>query len=104
MAANSWFDNAKLTKVEVLEFCCKLVLLIYSVLNYISLLLIFVGFVMQQLQFDNLMSSKTTVYWSNFCRQVCIDDASTQPQPIGRPGKIVEIDESLFSKKKYVKG
>ena len=50
------------------------------------------------------LASQTTVDWASFCRQVCIDAVITQVQPIGGPGKIVEIDESLFGKKKYGKG
>ena len=50
------------------------------------------------------LSSHTTVDWASFCRQVCIDAVITKVQPIGEPGKIVEIDESMFGKKKYGKG
>ena len=50
------------------------------------------------------LASHTTVDWASFCRQVCIDAVITQVQPIGGPGKIVEIDESLFGKKKYGNG
>ena len=50
------------------------------------------------------LSSHTTVDWASFCRQVCIDAVITKVQPIGGPGKIVEIDESMFGKKKYGKG
>ena len=48
------------------------------------------------------LSSHSTVDWASFCRQVCIDAVITQVQPIGGPGKIVEIDESMFGKKKYL--
>ena len=50
------------------------------------------------------LSSKTSVDWASFCRQGCIDAVITQVVPIGGPGKIVEIDESLFGKMKYGKG
>jgi len=50
------------------------------------------------------LSSRTSIDWASFCRQVCIDAVITQVQPIGGPGKIVEIDESLFGKMKYGKG
>ena len=59
---------------------------------------------MQQLQFDTRLSSATTTDWSSFCRQVCIDAVTTLPQPIGEPGKVVEIGESLFGKTTAVKG
>ena len=45
------------------------------------------------------MDPATCSDWANFCRQVCIDSVITQVRPIGGPVKIVEIDESLFSKK-----
>lgn len=51
------------------------------------------------------MSSRTVVDWYNFCREVCctlID--SLEVEQIGGVGKVVEIDESLFCKRKYNKG
>jgi len=37
----------------------------------------------------------------NFCRAVCAVISEQQSEPIGGPGKIAEIDESKFGKKKY---
>ena len=42
--------------------------------------------------------------WSNFCREVCIDEVITQEPRIGGVGTIVEIDESLFGKNKFGRG
>ena len=53
---------------------------------------------------ESKFASHTTVDWASFCRQVCFDAVITKVQPIGGPGKIVEIDESLFGKLKYGKG
>ena len=53
---------------------------------------------------EYLLNPTTCSDWANFCRQVCIDAVRTQVRPIGGPGKFVEIDESLFSKKKYNRG
>ena len=56
---------------------------------------------------ENTKGSKTSSDWYNFCRDVCRE---TLPLPgheqemIGGPGKVVEIDESAFSKRKYNRG
>jgi hypothetical protein len=50
------------------------------------------------------LSTQSTGDWASFCRQVCIDAVITQGQPIGGPGNIVEIDESLFGKMRNGKG
>ena len=50
------------------------------------------------------VAQQTSIDWASFCRQVCIDAVITQVKPIGGPGKVVEIDESLFGKKKYGRG
>jgi hypothetical protein len=42
------------------------------------------------------------VDWFNFCRDVCSKALQSQDvQKIGGIGKIVEIDESKFEKRKY---
>jgi hypothetical protein len=46
----------------------------------------------------------TTGYWFNFCRDVCRDKLFSDNHAIGGPGKIVEIDESAFGKRKYHRG
>lgn len=53
---------------------------------------------------EYMLNPATCNDWANFCRQVCIDPVNTQVRPIGGPDKFVEIDESLFSKKKYNRG
>jgi len=47
---------------------------------------------------------KTIVDFYNFCREVCAVILEQQSEPIGRSGKIVEIDESKFGKRKYNRG
>ena len=49
-------------------------------------------------------SSHTIVDWKQFCRDVCVAYFLNHPQQIGGPGRVVEIDESLFSKRKYNRG
>ena len=46
-------------------------------------------------------SNHTTVDWYNFCREVCVEIVAAERGQIGGPGKIVEIDESKFGKRKY---
>jgi ISXO2-like transposase domain len=46
----------------------------------------------------------TTADWANFCREVCINEVINQETRIGGVGNIVEIDESLFRKKKFGRG
>lgn len=50
------------------------------------------------------ISSKTAVDWASFCREVVLDAMITRCEPIGGEGKIVEIDESKFGKRKYNRG
>ena len=47
------------------------------------------------------VAQQTSIDWASFCRQICIDAVITHVKPIGGPGKVVEIDESLFGKKKH---
>ena len=47
------------------------------------------------------MSDETTVDWSNYMREICANYlVLKQRKLIGGPGQVVEIDESLFSKRK----
>lgn len=53
-------------------------------------------------EFD--LSSATSVDWYNMCREVCICVLEDDNKQIGGPGKVVEIDESKFGKRKFHKG
>ena len=44
------------------------------------------------------------VDWFNFCREVYEEILSAESGQIGGVGKIVEIDESKFGKRKYYRG
>ncbi len=50
------------------------------------------------------LSGKTVVDWYNFAREVCTQIIVQDSQKVGGPGKIVEIDESKFGKRKNNKG
>ena len=46
------------------------------------------------------LSSKTVVDWSNFLREVCAAELLANPVVLGGPGRVVEVDESQFSRRK----
>ena len=50
------------------------------------------------------ISHTTIVDWYNFSREVCISILESFSQLIGGPSKVVEIDESIFGKRKFRKG
>ena len=48
---------------------------------------------------------KTTVIdWNNFLREVCAAELLAHPVVIGGPGRVVEVDEALFSHRKNHQG
>jgi transposase-like protein len=54
---------------------------------------------------DSSTSKNTMVDWYNFCHDICVKALESHDFPkIGGVGKIVEIDESKFGKRKYHRG
>ena len=49
-------------------------------------------------------SNRTIVDFYNFLREVCCVTLEEQSEPLGGPGKTVEIDQSKFGKRKYNRG
>lgn len=47
------------------------------------------------------VSRQTLVDWLNFVHEVAIVERQESLEMIGGPGKTVEVDESLFGRRKY---
>ncbi|XP_045468447.1 uncharacterized protein LOC123676540 [Harmonia axyridis] len=63
-----------------------------------------VGFKQEQLELETEWSRRTVVDWVSFCREVCFIIVRDHTEPLGGPGKIVEIDEAKFGRRKYNRG
>lgn len=84
----SWFTNSKLTLDEI--FFLTYELLIGTKTNDI----------MSQYSF----SSRTLADWRQFVNEIILEFVEASSEKIGGVGKIVEIDESKFGKRKYGRG
>ena len=86
---NSWFSKSKLSLIIILK------------LTYFWIYKLPSTYVKRELQ---LGSDHTLVDWKNFCREVCVEILEKNSEKIGGEGKIVEIDESKFGKRKFHRG
>lgn len=50
------------------------------------------------------LANQTVVDWASFCREVTFDAMIINKTQIGGIGKVVEIDESKFGRRKYHRG
>lgn len=55
-------------------------------------------------EFETEISHPTVVQWHQYFRDVCAQHIVQNPQQIGGPNEIVEIDETCLSKRKYNRG
>jgi len=56
------------------------------------------NYTLECIQRELKWSNKTVVDWANFAREVATEAMLENPERIGGPGAIVEIDESKFGK------
>ena len=87
--AGSWFEQSHLTLQQVVK------------LTYYWVYKTRQDTVRRELRIN---CEETIVDWYNLCREVCSEVLEKDSAKIGGPGKIVEIDESKFGKRKYHKG
>jgi transposase-like protein len=86
---NSFFANARITYKQVL-------IIIYNYIFFENICLV------PQLSITADVHSEALGDWTNYIREVCINSLSLNK--IGGKDKVVEIDESLFGKRKYHRG
>uniref|UniRef100_A0A914YCJ6 Transposase n=1 Tax=Panagrolaimus superbus TaxID=310955 RepID=A0A914YCJ6_9BILA len=48
-----------------------------------------------------VISTRTIVDWKQFLRDICVEHLARNPVMLGGPGTIVEIDETVISRRKY---
>ena len=84
----SWFENSNLSLEEVLK-------LTYWWCRDVK---------QEEICHELNIASHTAVDWDSFCRETCEITLLERDQQIGGPGKIVQIDESKFGKRKYHRG
>ena len=72
----------------------------------VSILLESNEYVQQQMARDDgtTISRQCIVDWRQFCRDVAVDYFEQNPKVLGGPGKTVEIDENVVTKRKYQRG
>ena len=86
--SGSWFEKSNLQLEEMLKFTywwCR-------------------DLDQSQIQYELGMSSASAVDWDSFCREICEITMLENSEMVGGKGKVVQIDESKFGKRKYHRG
>ena len=84
----SWFEQSNMTLEEILKFTywwCQ-------------------DLDQAQIKHELGISSNTAVDWDMFCRETCEVTLERRSEKLGGEGKVVQIDESKFGKRKYHRG
>ena len=84
----SWFQQSNLTFQEVLYLTYDIVCRVPA----------------HQIRREYAFSSKTIADWGMFCRETMLMYVEGCSEKIGFPNKTVEIDESMFGRRKYNRG
>ena len=84
----SWFDSSKMTLEEILK-------LTYWWCQDLD---------QTQVKHELGLAESTGVDWDSFCREVCEITLLENGEKLGGNGKVVQIDESKFGKRKYHRG
>jgi len=84
----SWFQQSNLTFQEVLYLTYDIVCRVPA----------------HQIRREYAFSSKTIADWGMFCRETMLVYVEGCSEKIGGPNKTVEIDESMFGRRKYNRG
>ena len=84
----SWFEHSNMTLEEILKFT-------YWWSQDVK---------QNQIKRELGSGSSTAVDWESFCREVCEVKLMESSERIGGNGKVVQIDESKFGKRKYHRG
>ena len=85
----TWIEGSKLSFEKII-----LHLYCWSETNYS------IRFLEKELEFKK----EAIIDYNNYCREICAKVLLANPPRIGGPGKTVEIDESLFVRRKYNRG
>ncbi|XP_030752315.1 uncharacterized protein LOC115879561 [Sitophilus oryzae] len=92
----TWFALSKLKLEDILYM---------TVLTCVYMMWLKMSFPRQSFIMRELScSAHTIVDWSSFCREICINWCTRTSVPLGGIGRIVEIDETKFGKRKYNRG
>lgn len=85
IGAGSWFEQSKMMLEEILKYS-------YWWCQELD---------QAQIRHELGLATHTGVHWDSFCQEVCEILLMEDSQSIGGEGKVVQIDESKFGKRKY---